>query len=190
MPPAVSSQYKNVVVTAFDANGRLTEKSKVVGRIRSAVNETQNVLSVKGGASGIAVEGTFSGTSSAFYRKQQCTECRDYLFIGSDGQTKPQRPERFPGLWTGDRYLITGRDLDKGRCFYYQTDTVFADTPDVPVTPDTPGGSADAPADSAGTSGNLSTGILGTQASLYMCLALLGAALCGLAVYRKNSGQK
>ena len=186
-----SSQYKNVLVTAFDANGRLTEKSKVVGRIRSAVNETQNVLSVKGGASGIAVESTFLAPALPFIENNNDTECRDYLFIGSDGQTKALSGQNAsPGLWTGDRYLITGRDLDTGKCLYYQTDTVFADTPDVPVTPDTPGGSADAPADSAGTSGNLSTGILGTQASLYMCLALLGAALCGLAVYRKNSGQK
>ena len=189
-----SSQYKNVLVTAFDANGRLTEKSKVVGRVRAAVNATKNVLSVKGGVSGIAVESSFLAPALPFIENNNDTECRDYLFIGSDGQTKALSGQNAsPGLWTGDRYLITGRDLDTGKCLYYQTDTVFADTPDVPVTPDTPdtpGGSADAPADSAGTSGNLSTGILGTQASLYMCLALLGAALCGLAVYRKNSGQK
>lgn len=189
-----SSQYKNVLVTAFDANGRLTEKSKVVGRVRAAVNATKNVLSVKGGVSGIAVESSFLAPALPFIENNNDTECRDYLFIGSDGQTKALSGQNAsPGLWTGDRYLITGRDLDTGKCLYYQTDTVFADTPDVPVTPDTPdtpGGSADAPAHTPGTIGNLSTGILGTQASLYMCLALLGAALCGLAVYRKNSGQK
>ena len=121
------------------------------------------------------------------------TECRDYLFIGSDGQTRALSGQNAsPGLWTGGRYLITGRDLGTGKCLYYQTDTVFADTPDVPVTPvtpDTPGAGADAPADSAGTGGNVTTGILGEQASLYVCLALLGAALCGLAVYRKMTGR-
>lgn len=184
-----SSQYKNVLVISFDENGRLTEKAKAVGRIRSAVNETQNVISVKGGASGIAVESSFLAPALPFVENNNDTECRDYLFIGSDGQTRALSGQNAsPGLWTGGRYLITGRDLDTGKCLYYQTDTVFADTPDVPVTPDTPdtpGGGADAPADSAGKGDNVTTGILGAQASLYVCLSFLGAALCGLAVYRK-----
>lgn len=188
-----TSQYKNVMATTFDKNGSLTEKSRNIGRIRATVDESKNVISVKGGASGIAVESSFTAPALPFLENNNDTECRDYLFMGSGGQTKALSGQNaFPGLWTGDRYLITGRDLNTGRCLYYQTDTLFADTPDTPVTPDTPGtpgGGTDAPADTTapGTGGSISTGILGTQASLYVCLSLLGTAFCGLALYRKYS---
>lgn len=187
-PASFSSQYKKILATTFDENGNVTDASRPLGRIRTAALETQNTLSVKSGTSGIAVESSFTAPALPFLENNNDTECLDYLFIGGDGQTKSISGQNaFPGLWTGDRYLITGRDLDTGKLLYYQTDTIFAGSPDTPVTPDTPGGNSDAPAGAGGTGGNLSTGILGAQASLYVCLALLGAALCGLAVYRKNS---
>lgn len=93
------------------------------------------------------MESSFTAPALPFLENNNDTECRDYLFIGGDGQTKSISGQNaFPGLWTGDRYLITGRDLDTGKLLYYQTDTIFAGSPDTPVTPDTPGGNSDAPA--------------------------------------------
>ncbi|WP_195270397.1 M6 family metalloprotease domain-containing protein [Eubacterium sp. 1001713B170207_170306_E7] len=186
-----SSSYRSILGSFFDADGNLMDKSKVLGRVRTGETALTSVFSVKNGPSGIAVESLFTAPALPYLENNNDTECRDYLFISSDGQTVRaiSGQNAFPGLWTGDRYLITGLDLSTGDMRYYQTETVFSATPDTPdtlvtpVTPGTPGGSSDAGVDG---SGSVSTGLLGPQASLYCCLGLLGAALCGLAAYRKS----
>lgn len=192
-----TSQYKKLLATTFDENGSVVEGSKALGRVRVGMNNAPNAFSVKSSSAGIAVESVFTAPALPFPDNDNDTECRDFFFIGGDGQTRAMSGQNvLPGLWAGNRYLITGNDLSTGDLLYYQTETIFADTPVTPDTPDTPvtPDAPDAPdsganpaAASGNTGGNLSTGILGAQASPYVCLALLGAALCGLAVYRKNS---